>query len=127
MYVFCKHPSNYSDLLIFLFSLGYTVIQIPEFIRALVRKLISFWRRRGCTNEEEDNNNFSAKGIQNELGYNFETHSSQQKQIGIEEYLNARLKIINEFEHNYVNRIVTDLKLLLRLEKSSILRLSRKL
>ena len=111
----------------FLFSSGYTVIQIPVFIRTLVRKFNSFWRRSGHTNEETESRNLSTKGKQDEFWCNMETHSSKQKQIGIEEYNYARLKTIAEFEHKYVNHINTDLKLLLRFEKNSILRLSRKL
>ena len=112
------------NMLITLLFLGYTVIQIPEFLRTLVRKLNSFWRIGGRTNEKTNINNLSTKGIQDEFWCSAETDLS--KQIGIQEYLNSRLKIINEFELKYVNHIETDLKLILKLEKSLILRLSRK-
>ena len=109
-----------------MFSPGYTVIQIPVFIRTLVRKINSFWRKSGDTNEKTESSNISTKGIQDEFWCSIETHSSKEKQMGIEEYIYARLKMIEEFEHKHVDHITTDLKLLLRLEKSSILRLSRK-
>ena len=91
-----------------------------------MRKINSFWRKSADTNEKTESSNISTKGIQDEFWCSIEIHSSKEKQMGIEDYIYARLKIIEEFEHKYVDHLTTELKLLLRLEKSSMLRLSRK-